>query len=289
MPRAVVEAAGEEDRRARSGVRAGRPDEHGRARGGEARAEGVAAAAIVERQGGRGNGAGRREVGAEGVGRAAIAAGSGRADEEKVAVEREGRAETVGGGGVGGGEQRGRAAGRGEAQDCAGACVRGRAEVDGVAGQCDGGSREADVAVRRRYELGCLRPCAVSAALEELGAAPAVIPPGGPDEQPVAVNCQRGSEPVTDLDIVAGDDVGELPAVVSALEDVDAAGRGVDRARHPAAGAADEDLAVADRDGGSESGGSPDRLLGGRVGLGGEGGGHGQGAQAAYGSEGAQW
>ena len=89
----------------------------------------------VERQGGRGGTAPvAGEVGGEGVGRAAIAGCSGRTDEEKVAVEREGRAETVGGGGVGGGEQGGRAPPVcGEAQDCAGACVRGRAEVDGVA------------------------------------------------------------------------------------------------------------------------------------------------------------
>ena len=63
LPRAAVPGAGEEDCRACSGVRAGRSDEHGRAGGGEARAEGVAAAAFRERQGGRGGSACRREVG----------------------------------------------------------------------------------------------------------------------------------------------------------------------------------------------------------------------------------
>ena len=86
-PRPVVGIAGEEGDRAGTFVRAGRSDEHGGARTGEPYAEGVAAAAVRERQGGRGGGADRREVGVEDVGRAATAIGAGGSDEEVVAVE----------------------------------------------------------------------------------------------------------------------------------------------------------------------------------------------------------
>ena len=121
-PFAVV-PMGEEDNRASPGGEAGCPDQHGCADTGQARTEEVAATAVGERQDRDGRRAGGREVGVEGVDRAAIVSGPGRSDDQEVAGQGEGRAETVDGGEDGGGEKRGGPPGRREPQHSAGARV----------------------------------------------------------------------------------------------------------------------------------------------------------------------
>ena len=264
-PFAVV-PMGEEDNRAGPGGEAGRPDQHGRADTGQARTEEVAATAVGERQDRDGRRAGGREVGVEGVDRAAIVAGPGRSDDQEVAGQGEGRAETVDGGEDGGGEKRGGPAGRGEPKHRAGACVGRRPEVDGVASERDGAARTPDFPVSRRRELDRLRPRAIVTPLEDVGPADPIATPRRAHQQSIPLHRQRGPESVPDRHIVTRDDVRELPAVIPPLEHVDTPRRGVDLT-HPSTSPPHEDLPITDRDRGPETRGPPHGLVIRRVSL----------------------